>query len=121
MKKVLLAEDDPFILDIYSNKLKQAGYQVDIAVDGSMALEKISQNHPDLLMLDINLPKLDGWGVLKNIRGDAMMRNLKVIVISNIDRKDYPADAASLGVLKFFLKVQTTPDEITACVKEILK
>lgn len=121
MKTILLAEDDSFILDIYSNQLKMEGYKVDIAVDGVMALEKIQQTHPDLLMLDINLPKMSGWEVLQKIRSDAMMKNTKVIVISNIDRKDYPDNASSLGVIKFFLKVEVTPEEIAKYVKEILK
>ncbi len=121
MKTILLAEDDPFITDIYSIKLRQEGYKVDIAKDGQMALEKIKNNYPDLLMLDINLPKIDGFGVLKIIRGDPKTKNLKVIVTSNLAQKDFPEDISHFGVIKCFLKIETTPEEIAETIKEVLK
>ena len=121
MKTILLAEDDPFIIDIYTNRLKKEGFMVDVAIDGQMALEKIKNNYPDLLILDILLPKMNGWEILKNVRDDVKMKNLKVIVVSNLNEKEYADNIHSLGVLKYFLKVQTTPEEIIKTIKEILK
>lgn len=120
MKSILLVEDDQFIIDIYSNHFKREGFDVDIAVDGQMALDKIEQRHPDLLILDILLPKLDGWEVLKRIRENPTTKNLKVVVISNLNQRDSAQRAQELGVLKFFLKVETGPEEITNTIKEIL-
>src|SRR3989344_4472212 len=121
MKKILLVEDDPFIIDIYSNHLKKAGFGVDIAMDGKMALEKVKTNYPDLLLLDILLPKMDGWEILKEIRSDEKTKNLKVIVISNLNQQEYANDIEQLGVIKYFLKIQSSPDEIVTAIKEILK
>jgi len=119
-KRVLLAEDDPFIIDIYASQLKSDGYTVDIAIDGQMALEKIKNTHPDILLLDITMPKITGWELLKLVRDDPGTKDLKVIVISNLDHDECTSIGAPLGVLKCFLKVQTTPDEISKAVKEIL-
>lgn len=121
MKKVLLVEDDPFIIDIYTNQLKREGYMVDVAVNGEMALNKIRNNYPDLTILDIKLPKLNGYEVLKAVRQDSKTKNQKIIVISNINREDLPADIFSLGILKYFLKVESTSQDIANAVKEILK
>ncbi len=128
MKTILLAEDDPFILDIYSSQFRKEGFKVDIAKDGQMALEKIKNNYPDLLVLDLNLnvnlpgPK-DGLDILKTIRQDLKTKNLKVIVISNYNEKDYPelSELSNLGVIKYFLKIESTPEEIINIIKEILK
>ncbi len=121
MKSILLAEDDPFTMDVYLNRLKKEGYRVDIAKDGQMALEKIKNNYPDLLILDIKLPKIDGCQLLRMIRQDSKTKNLKVIVVSNLDQKDFPEDISDLGVIKYFLKIENTPEEILDTVKEILK
>lgn len=120
MKRVLLAEDDPFIIDIYAAQLKNDGYAIDIAKDGEMALEKIKNIRPDILLLDINMPKITGWELLKMVREDASTKDLKVIVISNLDQDECATIGAGLGVLKCFLKVQTTPEEISKAIKEIL-
>lgn len=127
MKKILIVDDDPFILDIYSRYLKKEGYNVEIANNSSKALEKITNNHPDLLILDLNLninnpgPR-DGLDILKQIRENQKSKDLKVIVFSNYNEKDYPeiSDMSHLGVLKRFIKVQITPQEISEEIKKIL-
>ena len=123
MKTILLAEDDSFIIDIYALGLRKEGYRVDIAKDCEIALEKIKNSYPDLLILDIDFgsEKMDGCKLLKIIRSDPGIKSLKVIVISNLEQKDYPENIDNLGVIKFFLKVQNTPEEIVNAVKKILK
>jgi twitching motility two-component system response regulator PilH len=121
MKTILLAEDDPFIIDIYATQFKKEGFKVDVAKDGDMALEKVEENYPDLLVLDITLPKMNGWEILKKLRSEAKTKNIKVIVISNLNQQDYADNIANLGVIKYFLKIESTPDEIVKAVKEILK
>src|SRR3989344_4901690 len=86
MKTILLAEDDPFIMDIYSSQLRREGFKVDIAKDGESALEKIKNSYPDLLVLDINLPKMNGCEILKILKNDPKTKNLKIIVLSNYDK-----------------------------------
>lgn len=128
MKRVLLVDDDSFALEIYSKLLKEKGYVVDVANNVDKALEKIANNCPDLLILDLNLDKAhpgpkDGLDILKKIRQNQRTKNLKVIVISNYSEKNYPelSGLSYLGVTKSFLKVQTGPEEMAEEVKEILK
>lgn len=118
MKTILLAEDDPFILDIYSSQLKKEGYNVDIAKDGQEALDKIKAALPDLLLLDIKMPKIDGCQLLKMLRDDPKTKGVKVIVISNLNKSEFPEDISDFGVLKFLLKVESSPEEIVNAVKE---
>ncbi len=121
MKKILLVEDDSFIVDIYGNQLRQEGFKVDIAKNGEMALEKINTNRPDLVLLDIGLPKMDGWQVLKQLRNNPQTQDLKVIIISNNDEKDSTDNIVQLKVVKYFLKIESTAEEIVGFVKETLQ
>ncbi len=120
MKKILIVEDDPFIVDIYAAQLRGQGYWVDTANTGELALEKIKQSFPDLLLLDLILPGIDGWEVLKNLRQDPRTKELKVMVISNLNQKDNADNIANFNVTKYFLKIQTTPKEISDAVKELI-
>lgn len=121
MKSILLVEDNAFILDVYSIYFKKEGYRVDIAADGQMALDKIKNNPPDLLVLDMDLPKINGCQLLKILRQEAATKDLKVVVISNYNQNDFCPDIARLGVMQYFLKTTTAPEEITKAVREILK
>ena len=120
MKKILLAEDDPFVLGVYSNILRKEGYLVEVARDGQEAFKKAQDNCPDLLILDIMLPKVNGCQLLRAIRQNPVTKNIHTIVISNLDQKDYPEAISNLGVAKFLLKIKSAPDEIISAVKEIL-
>jgi DNA-binding response OmpR family regulator len=68
MKSILLIEDDPFLIDIYNTKLKEAGFSVEIATEGEEGLKKLAEKKFDLLILDIVLPRITGWEILKKIR-----------------------------------------------------
>ena len=120
MQTILLAEDNAFISDVYSIYLKKEGYKVDLAADGQMVLDKINQNPPDLLVLDLDLPKINGCDVLKKLRLDPKTRDLKVMIVSNYNQGDFCPECANLGISKYFVKIQTSPEEIKNAVKEIL-
>ncbi|OGZ63773.1 MAG: hypothetical protein A3A98_00580 [Candidatus Staskawiczbacteria bacterium RIFCSPLOWO2_01_FULL_40_39] len=121
MKTILLVENDPFIAGVYGKKFRKEGYQVDIANNGQMALEKIKHHYPDVLVLDTVLPKMDGWNLLKRIRNDLGLKNLKVIILSNAAYKDCAKDVSSLGVEKYFLKAEKTSQELALSIAEVLK
>jgi len=121
MKHILIVEDDPFIIELYSGQLKKNGYKVSVAKDGVMALEKIAEAIPDLLILDINLPKMNGWDVLKKIREDAKTKDLRVIILSNNNEEECREDIAACNVMKYFVKVQTTTEDISAYVESVFK
>lgn len=119
-KTILLAEDDPFIIDIYSSQLRKEGYRVEIAQDGQIALDKVREKYPDLLLLDIKLPKIDGCRLLKMLRDDPKTQNVKVVVISNLNKAEFPEDISNLGVIKFLLKVESSPEDVVNAANEAI-
>jgi DNA-binding response OmpR family regulator len=91
MKKILLVEDDPFLVDIYQKKLKDSGFEVDVAENGEKALEILKDKNFDLMILDIVLPKIDGWKVLEEIIEMKKEKNdlekMKIVIWSNLGEK----------------------------------
>lgn len=121
MKSILLIEDDPFLADIYNTKLKKAGFSVDIAVDGQEGLRKIKEQIPDLVLLDIVLPNVDGWEFLNRVRKDYRLSDLKIVIISNLAQKGEIKKGLELGAIKYLIKAHYTPSEIVDVIKKILK
>jgi len=121
MKKILLIEDDPFLIDIYSTRLKDSGLLVDIATDGQTGLRKLKENKFDLLVLDIVLPHINGWQILREIEKDERLQDLKIFVFSNLGQKDEVKKGLKLGVIKYFIKAHFTPKEIVEEIKKALK
>jgi len=120
MKKILLAEDDPFIIDIYTTKLKQAGFEVEVVSEGDEVLKKAREKKPDLLLLDIVLPTMNGWEILRAIRESEDLKDLPVVVLSNLYQKDEVEKGLKFGVLKYLIKAHYTPSEVIEEVKKIL-
>lgn len=120
MKKILIVEDDRFIIDIYSTKLKEEGYEVLIAENGEKALEQIEKN-PDLILLDIVLPGMDGWEILREIKKREKTKSIPVLVLSNLSQKSEVEKAFKLGATKYLVKSNFTPSQVIAQIKECLK
>jgi len=120
MKKILLVEDDPFLVDIYETKLKESGFVVEVANQGEVALTKIRENKVDLVLLDIVLPRLDGWEILRSIKGDKQLKDLKVIILSNLGQKEEVEKGLELGAAKYLIKAHYTPTEVVEEIKKYL-
>lgn len=120
-KKILLIEDDPFLVDIYTTKLKEAGFKFGVAIDGNEGLKKIKKMRPDLLILDIVLPQTDGWQILKEIKNNKNLKRLKVLVFSNLGQKEEVERGLSLGATTYLIKAHYTPTEVIGEIKKILK
>jgi DNA-binding response OmpR family regulator len=121
MKSILLVEDDPFLVDIYTTKLKESGFLVEVATDGEIALRKVREKKFDLLILDIVLPRVDGWETLRNIKEDKKLKDLKVIILSNLGQKDEVERGLELGAIKYLIKAHYTPTEVVEEIKKYLK
>ena len=119
MKSILLVEDDPFVVDIYTTKLESAGFSIDVAEDGEDALRKLKEKKPDLMILDIVLPNIDGWELLKKIRTELGLEDLKVVVLSNLSQKEEVQKGVELGAVKYFIKANFTPSEVVEEIKKI--
>lgn len=121
MKTILLVEDDPFLIDIYKNKLKEVGFEIETVEDGEKVLDKMKEKKPDLMLLDIVLPNVDGWEILKKIRTDTNLKDLKVIILSNLGQKDEVEKGIELGATKYLIKAHFTPSEVVEEIKKLLK
>lgn len=120
MKKILLVEDDNFIIDIYITKLKEVGFSVQSAVNGEDALAKIKQGRPDLVLLDIVLPQVTGFEFLQEIKSMPELKNVPVIVLSNLGQKKEVEKGLSLGAAKYLIKAHYTPTEVVEEIRTVL-
>jgi len=119
MKNVLLVEDDSFLIDIYTTKLKEAGFSVEVAENGETALKKIKTNKPDLVILDLVLPKMDGWEILKEIKADPKSKEIPVVILSNLGQKGEVEKGLEMGAIKYLIKAHYTPSEIVEEIKKL--
>jgi DNA-binding response OmpR family regulator len=116
--KILLIEDDKFLRTVLEKKLLTEGFEVVSAVDGDEALEKIISDKPDLILLDIILPKKSGFLVLENIKKDPELRKLPVIIISNLGQEEDIQKGLSLGAIEYFVKAKISLEDIIKKVKQ---
>lgn len=119
-KKILLVEDDPFLIDIYNKKFTNAGYKVEVAEDGKKAMKSLKKSTPDLVLLDIVLPEIMGWQVLSEIRKNKKLSGLKIIVLSNLGQRQEVVKGLGLGAEKYLIKAQFTPAQVVAQVQSLL-
>ena len=115
-KKILIAEDERSLAKMLRDKLKRYGFKVTCAYNGKDALKKIKKEKPDLLLLDIIMPEKDGLTVLKEIKEDKKMRELLVIIVSNIGQRSEIEEAMNLGANDYIVKSNLS---IAAIIKKI--
>ena len=121
MRKVLIIEDDNFLLDLEATKLKSEGYIVISASTGEEGIERIYDEGVDLVLLDLILPKIDGFEILKKIKEDDKLKKIPVIIFSNLsDSKDIDR-AKDLGATDFMVKSNFTLDELVKHISKTLK
>jgi DNA-binding response OmpR family regulator len=125
MKKILLVEDDPFLIDIYQKKLKDSGFRVEVAKDGEKALEILKEKNFDLMLLDIVLPKIDGWKILEEIKEMKKekkdLEEMKIVIWSNLGEKEDVKKGLSLGATSYLIKANFTPSEVVREIEKLLK
>lgn len=119
-KKIAVVEDDKALANMYVERLSAEGYDVILATDGEMAIEIIQSQSPDFIILDIMLPKKNGFEVLEIVRKHPIVTNTPVVVLSAFPRDDYKEKVNSFGADGFFDKAVATPGDITNLVNKIL-
>lgn len=120
MKRILLVDDDPVILQVYRKKLLDAGFHVDIASDGLVAMQLLHSAAPDVVVLDIMMPKFSGLEVLKYIHSTPALKNVRVIVFSSMQFGGEQREAAATEADKVLAKSDCTPAILLAAVNEVL-
>ena len=120
MKKILIIEDDPFLSLIYTTKFEEAGFEVSLAKDGSLGLQKVKEDRPSLLLLDIVMPNIDGFEFLRILKSERDTKDIPVVILSNLGEQEDVEKGRALGAEAYIIKAHYTPTEVVAKVKEIL-
>lgn len=119
-KRILIVEDEPILKNMYWEKFQQAGLEVIVAETAEEGIEKAKKEQPDIILLDILLPKDNGIECLRKIKEDQQIKDLKVLAFSNFDEPRTKAMAKQLGALDYLIKTNYTPQGIVEKVKDYL-
>lgn len=119
-QRVLLVEDDGFLASIYAQKLEVEGFDVSFATNGEDGLKLAQKDHPDLILLDLLMPKMDGFEMLERLKADADMKKIPVLVLSNLGQKEDVERCIKLGAAGYVIKAHALPHETVKRIKEIL-
>ncbi len=119
MKKLLIVEDDIYLLKLYGEVFEKEDFEVATAEDGREALQKIDQFKPEVMLLDLMLPYIDGFKVLETLKQNPETSEIKVVVLTNLDSETQREKALKLGADKFLVKSGNNPDILIQTVKEI--
>ena len=121
MEKILIIEDDKFLRDLLVKKLTEENFSVVTAIDGEEGIKKIQEVNPSLILLDLILPGINGFEVLKKTKENPATKEIPVIVLSNLGQKEDIERAIELGSEDYLVKAHFTLDEIVGKVKKYLK
>lgn len=120
-KKILLVDDDLTLLEMYEDRLKAEGFEIIQATNGEEALARLRENKPALVILDIMMPKVNGFDVLKNIRSDNDFKDTPVIILTALIQDVDRAQGKKLGATDYIVKSETMPGEVIAKIKKALE
>ncbi len=120
-RKILIIEDDEMLRGLITQKLSREGYKVTCAIDGESGLKAVKDEMPDLVLLDILLPGLDGFEVLRKIKQDTSLAHTPVVILSNLWQKEDIEKGLALGAADYLVKINFSSGEIMEKIKAILK
>lgn len=120
-KTILIVEDDKFLRELIVQKLVKEGYDIVEAVDGEEGIKKIKAGNPDLVLLDLILPGVDGFEVLSRMKADENLAKIPVIILSNLGQREEVERGLKLGANDYMIKAHFTPREIIDKIKTVLK
>lgn len=121
MKNIAIIEDDQLIAQMYRMKLESEGYNVNVAVNGMTGIEMVENTKPDLILLDLTLPDIEGDVVLDGIRHIDTALATPVVILTNLDDADAPRQLAKWDIDDYIVKANSTPRQVVNRVAEILK
>ncbi len=120
MTKVLLIEDDPLIYRLYQKLFSLEGYEIELAENGELGLEKLQTFHPDILLMDIMMPTMNGLEMLSKVKADPNTKAIPVVVLTNIADMNITQMALSKGAALCIIKSQTEPSDVISSVNAVL-
>jgi DNA-binding response OmpR family regulator len=119
-KKIIIVEDEPSLAEIYKTRLELQGYTCYIAYNGIIGLYLIQKEHPDLVLLDLMVPDIAGDEILLRMRSSQWGKDIKALIISNLNEADAPAGLRNLGIEDYLVKANLSDDQIDRTVNRIL-
>ncbi len=119
--KILLIEDDNELAEMYNFKFQQEGLNLEIIEDGILGLEKAKKELPHVILLDIMMPKMDGFAVLTELKNDVRTKNIPVLMLSNLGQESDIEKGKKLGADDYIVKASMTPTQVVEKVRSYLK
>ena len=118
--KILLVEDDSFLLGMYATKFEMEGFKVIMAEDGEKAVRLALKELPDIILLDIILPKVNGFEVLRQLKATPATANIPVLLLTNLSQKDEIEQGLKMGAEDYLIKAHFMPSEVVDKIKKAL-
>jgi len=119
--KILVIEDDKFLRELISQKLLKEGYDIVDAIDGEKGIEYAKKEKPDLILLDLILPGIDGFETLAKIKADPKISKIPVIILSNLGQETDIQKGLEMGEVDYLIKAHFTPTEIVEKIRQVIK
>lgn len=120
-QKVLIVDDDAFLSGIYATKLDLEGFEVATAHDGEEGLKAAEKSTPDIILLDVLMPKLDGFETLKRLKADPVLKDVPVIMLTNLGQKEDVEKGLQEGAEDYLIKAHFVPSEAVEKIRGVLK
>lgn len=118
--KVLVVEDDPMIMEMYVHKFQQDGFAVVAHDRGDGVVELAEKEQPNIILLDVILPGLDGFATLAELKNNAKTKTIKVVMLTNLGQEEDRVRGEELGAVGYIVKASRTPAEVVKQVREFL-
>jgi len=119
MPKILIAEDDKFLANAYRVKLTKEGFDIEIAENGIKALEIVEKSQPDLILLDLVMPKKDGFSTLKDLKANEKWKNIPVIVSTNLSQEEDREKIMEMGANDFIIKSELSMESLIKKINDL--
>jgi len=120
MTKIAIIEDDPVISQMYRMKFEAEDFDVQLANDGKKGVALVEEFSPDIILMDLQMPEMDGAAALKEIRSHDWGKTVPVIILTNLGEEESPKEIRSLGIHSYIVKANLTPRQVVARVREAL-
>jgi DNA-binding response OmpR family regulator len=118
--KVLLVEDDPMIVDMYKLRFEEEGYAVLITEKGSEAIDLAGTEKPDIILLDIILPEIDGFGILQALKSEMSTKDIPILLLTNLGQESDKEKGINMGATDYFIKSRHTPTDVIQKIQQII-
>lgn len=120
MTKIAIIEDDPVISQMYRMKFESDGFDVQLANNGVRGVALVESFKPDIMLLDIQMPEMDGATALAHIRKEAWGKDIPAIILTNLGEEEAPKELRALGIHSYIVKAELTPRQVVGRVKQAL-